>query len=306
MRYKIFCEVFSLKNGVIIINKGEGLTSQAVVNRVKRLLGADKAGHTGTLDPMATGVLPILVNRGVKASEFMLTSDKHYIATLLLGVTTDTEDVTGAVLTTSDAIPDEEKVRETVAGFVGEYMQTPPMYSALKVGGKKLYELAREGQVIEREARAVRIHSISVERISDTEYSLDVECSKGTYIRTLCADIGHRLDCGGTMKTLERCEASGFYLSDGVSLDELEALTVEKRWERVLPVEHIFRDKKEVRLEPFFARLARAGQEIYLKKIKSNIPEGDLVRLSDAEGFFALGEVRSFEAGLAIKPIRQF
>lgn len=295
-----------MKNGVIIINKGEGLTSQAVVNRVKRLLSADKAGHTGTLDPMATGVLPVLVNRGVKASEFMLTSDKHYVATLLLGVTTDTEDVTGVILTTSADIPDEEKVREVVSEFVGEYMQTPPMYSALKVGGKKLYELAREGQVIEREARAVRIHSISVERLSDIEYSLDVECSKGTYIRTLCADIGARLGCGGTMKTLQRCEASGFLLSDSITLDQLEALTVEERWERVLPVEHIFREKKEVFLEPFFARLARAGQEIYLKKVRMSIPEGELVCLTDSEGFFALGEVRNFEAGLAIKPIRQF
>ena len=295
-----------MKNGVIIINKGEGLTSQAVVNRVKRLLGADKAGHTGTLDPMATGVLPVLVNRGVKASEFMLTSDKHYVATLLLGVTTDTEDVTGKVLTTSADIPDEERVREVVAEFVGEYMQTPPMYSALKVGGKKLYELAREGKVIEREARAVRIHSISVKRLSDTEYSLDVECSKGTYIRTLCADIGARLGCGGTMKTLERCEASGFLLSDSITLAELEGMTAEERWERVLPIEHIFRHKKEVILEPFFARLARAGQEIYLKKIRMSIPEGELVRLTDSEGFFAIGEVRSFEAGLAIKPIRQF
>ncbi len=295
-----------MKNGVIIINKGEGLTSQAVVNRVKRFLGLDKAGHTGTLDPMATGVLPVLVNRGVKASEFMLTSDKHYIATLLLGITTDTEDVTGAVLTTADAIPDEAKVREAVAGFVGEYMQTPPMYSALKVGGKKLYELARAGQVIEREARAVSIHSISVERISDTEYSLDVECSKGTYIRTLCADIGARLGCGGVMKTLQRCEASGFFLSDGVSLDELEAMSEEERWSRVLPVEHIFRDKKEIRLSSFFARLARAGQQIYLSKIQERIPVGELVRLSDADGFFALGEVKEFEDGHAIKPIRQF
>ena len=151
-----------MKNGVIIINKEEGLTSQAVVTRVKRLLGTDKAGHTGTLDPMATGVLPVLVGRGVKASEFMLTSDKHYSATLLLGVTTDTEDVTGAVLSECESIPGEAEVMDAIRSFVGEYMQTPPMYSALKVGGKKLYELAREGQVVEREARAVFIHSIDL------------------------------------------------------------------------------------------------------------------------------------------------
>ena len=295
-----------MKNGVIIINKEEGLTSQGVVTRVKRLLGADKAGHTGTLDPMATGVLPVLVGRGVKASEFMLTSDKHYSATLLLGVTTDTEDVTGEVLSSCDNIPDEAEVMDAIRSFVGEYMQTPPMYSALKVSGKKLYELAREGQVIEREARAVFIHSIDAKKLSDREYFIDVKCSKGTYIRTLCADIGVRLGCGGTMKTLERCEASGFVLSDGITLAELEALSLEERWARVFPVEHIFKDKKEIRLAPFFARLASAGQEIYLKKIKATAEVGELIRLSDEAGFFALGQVREFEGGLAIKPIRQF
>ena len=146
-----------MTSGVVIINKEEGLTSQAVVNRVKRILGVSKAGHTGTLDPMATGVLPVLVGRGVKASEFMLTADKHYVATLLLGVTTDTEDVTGQVLTESEDIPDEQTALSAIAGFVGEYMQTPPMYSALKVGGKKLCDLARAGKEIERAARPVHI-----------------------------------------------------------------------------------------------------------------------------------------------------
>ena len=295
-----------MKNGVIIINKEEGLSSQGVVTRVKRLLGMDKAGHTGTLDPMATGVLPILVGRGVKASEFMLTSDKHYSATLLLGVTTDTEDVTGEVLAECDKIPNETEVLDVIRSFVGEYMQTPPMYSALKVGGKKLYELAREGQVIEREARAVFIHSIDAKKLSEREYFIDVKCSKGTYIRTLCADIGTKLGCGGTMKTLERCEASGFVLADGITISDLEALSTEERWERVLPVEYIFRDKREISLPPFFARLARAGQEIYLKKIKATAELGEFIKLSDEAGFFALGEVREFEGGLAIKPIRQF
>lgn len=295
-----------MKNGVIIINKEEGLTSQAVVNRVKRLLSIDKAGHTGTLDPMATGVLPVLVNRGVKASEFMLTADKHYGATLLLGITTDTEDVTGNVLTRSENIPSEEQVLEAIRGFVGEYLQTPPMYSALKVGGKKLYELAREGVEIERSARAVTIHSIEARKLSEMEYYIDVKCSKGTYIRTLCKDIGDRLGCGGTMKTLERCEASGFTLEDGITLGELEALSPDEREARVLPVENIFADKRRVNLAPFFARLARAGQEIYLKKIGLSLNIGEIVRIGDDEGFFAIGEVREFEGGRAIKPIRQF
>ncbi len=295
-----------MKNGVIIINKEEGLTSQGVVNRVKRILGAKKAGHTGTLDPMATGVLPVLVERGVKASEFMLTSDKHYIATLLLGVTTDTEDVTGEVLTESGDIPDEATVIKAAELFVGEYMQTPPMYSALKIGGKKLCDLARDGITVEREAREVTIHSLAAKRISDREYTLDVKCSKGTYIRTLCADIGKALGCGGTMKTLQRASASGFNLADAHKLSELEEMTDAEREACVLPVEYIFRNYPEVKLSAFFARLAHSGLEIYLKKINLDLPLDTQVRLYDEKGFFALGEVREFEQGRAIKPIRQF
>ena len=295
-----------MKNGVIIINKEEGLTSQGVVNRVKRILGVKKAGHTGTLDPMATGVLPVLVERGVKASEFMLTSDKHYVATLLLGVTTDTEDVTGEVLTESEDIPNEAAVIKAAESFVGEYMQTPPMYSALKIGGKKLCDLARDGITVEREAREVIIHSLTACKINEREYTLDVKCSKGTYIRTLCADIGKTLGCGGTMKTLCRGSASGFTLADAHTLSELEAMTDSERVECVLPVEYIFRNYPEVKLPAFFAKLAHSGLEIYLKKINLDLPLGEKVRLSDENGFFALGEVREFEQGRAIKPIRQF
>ena len=295
-----------MKSGVVIINKEIGPTSQGVVNRVKRIYGASKAGHTGTLDPMATGVLPVLVERGVKASEFMLTSDKHYVATLLLGVTTDTEDVTGETLTTSDIIPDEAAVLSAIAGFVGEYEQTPPMYSALKVGGKKLCDLARQGIVIEREARVVTIHSITPDRINDREYTLDVHCSKGTYIRTLCADIGKALGCGGVMKTLCRASASGFTLEDAHTLDQLENMSETEREACIFPVEYIFRELPEVVLTPFFARLAHSGLEIYLKKIKADLPIGARVRLLDDNGFFALGEVREYNDGLAIKPIRQF
>lgn len=295
-----------MKNGVIIINKEIGPTSQGVVNRVKRIFGASKAGHTGTLDPMATGVLPVLLERGVKASEFMLTSDKHYVATLLLGITTDTEDVTGETLTESDNIPDEGEVLSAVSSFVGEYLQTPPMYSALKVGGKKLCDLARAGVTVEREPRQVTIHSIVAERINEREYTLDVRCSKGTYIRTLCADIGARLGCGGCMKTLCRASASGFTLADAHTLSELENMNEKEREGCIFSVEYIFRDLDEVKLPAFFAKLAHSGLEIYLKKINLDLPLGVRVRLADENGFFALGEVREYEQGPAIKPIRQF
>ena len=293
-------------SGLVIVNKEEGITSQGVVNRIKRIFGVSKAGHTGTLDPMATGVLPVLIGRGVKASEFMLTSAKHYGATLLLGVTTDTEDVTGEILTQSDVSVSEEEVLSAISGFVGEIMQTPPMYSALKVGGKKLCDLARRGETVEREARPVTVYSIKAERISDREYYLDVECSKGTYIRTLCADIGASLGCGGVMKTLTRLSASGYTVHEAHTLTELEAMSEDERLSLVYPVEDVFKKYGEVCLSDFFARLARSGQEIYLHKIKKSLNVGDVVRISDSHGFFAVGEVKEFENGLAIKPIRQF
>lgn len=293
-------------DGVVIINKCEGLTSQAVVNRVKRILGVQKAGHTGTLDPMATGVLPVLVGRGVKASEFMLTQDKHYKAKLTLGITTTTEDTSGEILTTSDDIPSDEKIREAIASFVGKYLQTPPMYSALKVGGKKLCDLARDGITIEREPREIEIFSIEAERLTEREYFLNVHCSKGTYIRTLCADIGAKLGCGGAMSALERTCASGFELSDAHTLEELENMSESERSSAVFDIEYIFRAQRSVSLPPFFARLAHSGLEIYLKKIGFSAEAGELIRLYDSEGFFAIGEVRDFSGEAAIKPIRQF
>lgn len=292
--------------GLIIINKDEGISSQAVVNRVKRLLGAQKAGHTGTLDPMATGVLPVLVGRAVKASEFMLCADKHYGATLLLGITTDTEDITGKVLSECDAVPKESEVRAAVNRMIGKIRQTPPMYSALKVGGKKLYELARSGVEVERKPREITVYDIRTQRLGDREYYLDVTCSAGTYIRTLCADIGASLGCGGVMKTLTRLTASGYPLSAAHTLTELEKMTESERLSLIIPTEDIFKKYPAVILPDFFARLARSGLEIYQAKIKTDFPTGSLVRLSDKNGFFALGEVREYEAGSAIKPIRQF
>lgn len=293
-------------SGLVIVNKESGITSQGVVNRVKRIFGVSKAGHTGTLDPMATGVLPVLIGRGVKASEFMLTSNKHYGATLLLGVTTDTEDVTGTILSESEVKVSESEVLSAISGFVGQIMQTPPMYSALKVGGKKLCDLARRGETVEREARPVTVYSIDPKRINDREYYLDVVCSKGTYIRTLCADIGRALGVGGTMKTLERLSASGYSIDAAHTLSELEAMSDAERSGAVYPVEDVFKKYELVELSDFFARLAHSGLEIYLHKIKKSFKVGDVVRIADKNGFFAVGEVREFENGPAIKPIRQF
>ena len=295
-----------MKSGVVILYKEEGMSSQSAVNRLKRLLSADKAGHTGTLDPLATGVLPVLVGRGVKASEFLLCENKHYSATLLLGVTTDTEDITGSVTEECDNIPGEDEVKKAVSSMLGDSMQIPPMYSAIKVGGKKLYDLAREGKTVEREARKITVYAISEKKLTDKEYKIDVECSKGTYIRTLCADIGKKLGCGGVMKTLERTRAAGFTLDMAHTLREIEEMSDEEREGLIIPVEKIFEDKRSLHLPDFFGRLARCGVEIYLKKLGIDIPTGEILTLYDKNGFFALGEVREFDGGRAVKPIRQF
>ena len=295
-----------MKSGIVILKKEEGITSRAAVSKVQRLFGAKKAGHTGTLDPLATGVLPILLGRAVKASEYMLSSDKYYRATLRLGLTTDTEDITGNVLTSCENLPTASEVFEVISGFIGEIMQTPPMFSALKVGGKKLYELAREGKEIEREARTVKIYSLNAQKIDNANYFLDVHCSKGTYIRTLCADIGKTLGCGGVMASLERTKAAGFNLSDSYTLSEIESMSEDEREKIIIPTEKIFENLEKVELTDFFASLARCGAEIYLKKIGKSFPLGERVTLYDKKGFFALGEVREFESGEAIKPIKQF
>lgn len=295
------------RSGLFILHKEEGMTSQSAVSRVRRLFGADKAGHTGTLDPMATGVLPILLGRAAKASDYLITSQKHYRATLLLGLTTDTEDTTGTTLTTFDGpLPDEEAVLQAVASFLGEQMQIPPMYSALKQGGKKLCDLARAGQTVAREARPITVYSIKAKRLSEAEYDLDVLCSKGTYIRTLCADIGKALGCGGAMKALCRLSAAGYTLKDAKTLGELAALSEEQRAACLIPTEALFPSFSAISLPPFFSRLAHSGAEIYLKKIGLSAAVGDRFRLYDEKGFFAIGETREYEEGLAIKPIKQF
>ncbi len=295
-----------MKSGLVLVNKSEGMTSQRVVNTVKRLFDVPKAGHTGTLDPLATGVLPVLIGRAVKAGEYLLCADKHYIATLRLGLYSDTEDITGTLTPTNVPPPPEEAVQAAVAAFVGEIDQVPPMYSALKMGGQKLVDLARRGVVVERAARRVQVFSMTATRLSACDYRLQVHCSKGTYIRTLCADIGASLGCGGVMASLCRAEAAGYALSETHTLEQLSAMTAQQRDACILPTESLFAALPPVTLPPFFARLARAGVEIYLKKLGREAACGERFRLYDEGGFFALGEVRAFADGLAIKPIKQF
>lgn len=294
--------------GVLVIDKPDGMTSHDIVNKIRRLYGTRRVGHTGTLDPMATGVLTVLIGRAAKAAEYLVSDRKTYLATLRLGLTTDTEDTTGEILTQSEMIPDEAALMSALPRFRGEIMQIPPMYSALKVGGQKLYDLARRGEVVERQARPITIHSLEAERTCDTDYALTVTCSSGTYIRTLCADIGAALGCGGAMASLRRTEAGGFSLAQAHTPAELEEMTAEERLTLLLPVESLFADLPAILLSAFYERLVRGGCAVDQRKLGQRLEAGQRVRLADAAGaFFALGEIVTDENGaLCAKAIKTF
>jgi len=293
-------------SGVLCLDKPDGMTSHDAVNKIRRLFSTKKVGHTGTLDPLATGVLPILVGRAAKAAEYLSADAKSYSAVLTLGITTDTEDISGEVITSSDNIPSEDDVIRAAESFLGRGSQIPPMYSALKVDGRKLCDLARRGIEIERQPREIEITAISAKKIGEREYSLDVTCSKGTYIRTLCADIGKKLGCGGVMSALRRTASGGFDISRSVTFEQLENMSFEERCALLLPTEELFADLPAVTLPDFYAKLAHSGAEIYQKKIKTSFPEGTRVRFYDKNGFFAVAAVAEFPDGSAIKPQKQF
>ncbi len=296
-----------MKDGVIVIDKPNGMTSFDAVAKIRRLFGTRQVGHTGTLDPMATGVLVVMVGRAVKASEYLTLHDKRYEATLKLGITTDTEDTTGNILTENNDIPSFDEVKRVCQSFIGEIIQIPPMYSALKKDGKKLCDLARQGIEVEREGRPITVYSIDVrETEKNDEFILNVSCSKGTYIRTLCADIGKALGCGGAMASLRRTRSGNFSLQNSHTFEELESITEQKREELLLDTESLFSDCKAVVLPPFYAKLAQSGCEIYQKKIGTSEKDGSLIRMYDCIGFFSLGQVKEYPNGSAIKPIKKF
>ncbi|MBQ4067210.1 MAG: tRNA pseudouridine(55) synthase TruB [Clostridia bacterium] len=295
-----------IATGVIIINKHEGVTSHRIVQILRRLFDTPRIGHTGTLDPMATGVLPILVGRAVKASDFLVAEDKEYVAEMTLGIVTDTDDITGEVLTKTDIIPSEEAVFEAIDSFIGEIEQIPPMYSAIKVDGRKLVDLAREGITVERKSRKVKINSIKAEKIEENRYKMVVSCSKGTYIRTLCHDIGEKLGCGAAMSALNRTRSGSFTLEASHTVEELEALTIEERAALIKPTEELFADCPAISVNDFYAKLIRGGTELYQKKLSTCYEIGQYVRIKHNGVFIALGQVADFESGSAVRPVKLF
>jgi tRNA pseudouridine55 synthase len=234
-------------NGIINVYKEKGFTSHDVVAKLRGILHQKKIGHTGTLDPDATGVLPVCLGSGTKLCDMLTDKDKTYEAVLLLGVRTDTQDISGTVLSQQSVAVTEEMAVTAIRSFEGEYMQIPPMYSALKVNGRKLCDLAREGKTVERKARPVTIYHIEVLKIELPRITMRVECSKGTYIRTLCDDIGEKLGCGGCMESLVRTKVSGFLLESSKTLAQIEELVRQDALDTIVrSVEAVFADYAQV------------------------------------------------------------
>jgi len=274
-------------NGVLLLDKPKGLTSQQAVSRVKRLLSARKAGHTGTLDPMADGLLPIGLGEATKFSQFLLDADKGYLATLRLGVTTPTGDAEGDIREQRPVAVTEAEVRAGVQRFVGAQTQTPPMHSALKVAGKPLYAYARAGITVERQSRDIVIDDIQIIDFKEQLLTIRVRCSKGTYIRVLAEDIGEALGCGAHLTGLTRESAGGFTLAQAVSCDRLESLSMDERIACLLPVDSFALSLERIVLEPGFARRIITGQDVQ----KADVLPGLYRLYGPDDGFLGIGEV---------------
>lgn len=251
-------------DGIINVYKERGYTSHDVVAKLRGILKQKKIGHTGTLDPEAQGVLPVCLGKATKVCDMLTDQTKEYRAVLLLGVSTDTQDITGSILQERTVCCTEDQVRVCIAGFTGVQEQIPPMYSALKINGKKLYELARQGVEVERRARRITIEKIQVNEIRLPEVELTVTCSKGTYIRTLCNDIGETLGCGGCMKSLLRTRVGSFCIEESVRLDEIAQCRDAGELEKVIhPTDSVFRHLPKLMLSPDAERLVRNGNPLH-------------------------------------------
>ena len=285
-------------NGIILIDKPQGWTSHDVVGKLRGILHERRIGHSGTLDPLATGLLVVFIGRATRAAEFAEADRKEYIAGLRLGMSTDTQDITGRIISKETDIPDEPEVRIAIERFRGELEQIPPMYSAVKIGGKKLYELARKGESIERKPRHITIFGLEITGRSDNDYILDVVCSKGTYIRTLCHDIGAALGCGGCMSSLRRTKSGVFSVDNAYTIAEIQEAADRGEEEKLLlPIDTLFAGYTKLSVD--------ADSEKKLKNgciINTSSPDGRFRVYSEDGEFLLLGDVK----GGVMKTVKNF
>ena len=274
-------------DGIIIVNKPAGFTSQDVVAKLRGICKMKRIGHTGTLDPDATGVLPVCLGKACRLCDMLTDRDKEYIAELLLGVETDTLDMSGQILREDKEKAGkltEDAVRTAIMSFVGEYDQTPPMYSAIKINGKKLYELAREGVEVERKKRRISIKELEITDMDIPTVGFRVVCSKGTYIRSLCSDIGEKLECGGSLKSLIRSRSGEFTLKEAHTLEELQMLKDEERLSEVmLPTDYVFKDLPLVHIKEPSEKLINNGNPFSDRDISEEICEGEALGLHNVK-----------------------
>lgn len=259
-------------DGILNIYKEQGFTSHDVVAKLRGILKQKKIGHTGTLDPDAVGVLPVCLGKATKVCDILTDKNKTYEVVLKLGIVTDTQDMTGTVLEEHSVTSTKEEIEQAVFSFVGSYAQIPPMYSALKVNGKKLYELAREGKEVERKAREVSIFSIQIQEIDmdAATIKMSVDCSKGTYIRTLCHDIGKKLGCGGVMASLKRTKVSFFVLQESITLSEVESFVKDGTIEtHVIKVDSLFESLEAVVVKAEFQKYVDNGNKLLVSQLSS-------------------------------------
>ena len=273
-------------NGIVIVDKSAGWTSQDVVSKLRGVFQTRRIGHGGTLDPMATGVLPVFVGRATRGVEFFEHADKTYEAVLQLGITTDTEDTTGTVLEEKPVCITESQLLSALEQFRGEIQQIPPMYSALKVNGQKLYDLARQGREVERKSRNITIFKLECLAFSGTQAKLLVHCSKGTYIRTLCKDIGAALGCGGCMAELRRVQAGEYTISQAVALQTLVESGNPESY--LIPVDSMFAGYPQVTLTPNQETRCRNGNAFSVR-----LPDGQYRAYSQAGEFLMLARVEA-------------
>lgn len=297
-------------NGIINVYKEAGFTSHDVVAKLRGILKQKKIGHTGTLDPDAVGVLPVCLGNATKLCDMLTDKSKEYEACMLLGVTTDTQDISGTVLEEKEVLVDEEQVKEAILSFIGEYDQIPPMYSAIKVNGHKLYELARQGKEIERKPRRVEIQNIQIKEISLPEVTFTVSCSKGTYIRTLCVDIGEKLGCGATMKTLKRTRVGIFKHEDALTLGQIEELTkAESLLEYVVAPDAMFEDYSKATVKPEFEKILANGNKLFFHQLvleeNKRFQNQDRLRIYNSKGIFT-GIYEFAQQEKCLKPYKMF